>query len=35
MAKNLEREPLVKPRFDMAEYQDWRKEVDRETIRTQ
>ena len=35
MQRLLENEPLVRRRFDMAEYQDWKKEVDRETIRTQ
>jgi hypothetical protein len=30
----FENEPIVRRRFDMAEYKDWKKEVDRETIRT-
>jgi hypothetical protein len=30
----LVEEPLVRRKFDMAEYNDWKKEVDRETVRT-
>jgi len=28
-------QPIVKRRFNMDEYNDWKKEVDAETIRTQ
>ena len=33
--KMLQEEPMVRRKFDMAEYNDWKKEVDRETVRTQ
>ena len=32
--KMLQEEPMVRRKFDMAEYNDWKKEVDRETVRT-
>jgi hypothetical protein len=32
--KMLLEEPIVRRKFDMAEYNDWKKEVDRETVRT-